>query len=186
MASRDPAFMFYPADYLVGTRLFTYEQKGKYVELLCIQHQHGHISREDMISICGGHDKRIFGKFKKDAEGQYYNKRLEKEIEKRRAYSLSRMKNLGINSPSDNFSNGDFAYLLNSGELEEIIMRYFKEMKYISSPQAFINYNSKRGWSGMMGEELAVLYQFIDEWEKNERLHRGMSLDVIPTYENLT
>lgn len=84
--NRDPAFMFYPADFIVGTRFMTYEQKGKYIDLLCYQHQQGHLSEEDMIDICGGKDRRIFSKFIKDENGLYYNVRLEEEIKKRESY----------------------------------------------------------------------------------------------------
>ena len=61
--NKDPAVLFYPEAYLVGTRFMTFEQKGKYMDLLCFQHQQGHLSEEDMITICGERDARIFSKF---------------------------------------------------------------------------------------------------------------------------
>lgn len=90
--AKDPAFLFYPADFMIGTALMSFEQKGKYVSLLCYQHQLGHLSKEDMISVCG-EDKRIFSKFKQDPEGLYYNERLEKESIKRSSFSQSRRNN---------------------------------------------------------------------------------------------
>ena len=84
--NKDPAFMFYPADYIVGTRFMTHEQKGKYMDLLCYQHQLGHLSEDDMLDICGERDNRVFSKFIQDEQGLYYNVRLEEEINKREAY----------------------------------------------------------------------------------------------------
>ena len=40
------------------------------------------------------HNEEIFSKFKIDEEGNYYNERLETEINKRKAYSESRRNNL--------------------------------------------------------------------------------------------
>jgi uncharacterized protein YdaU (DUF1376 family) len=90
---KDPAFLFYSSDFLTGTMFFSDEQTGKYIRLLCAQHQSGHLEEEDMIKICKTYDKDIFKKFMKDADGKYYNHRLEQETNKRIAYSESRRKN---------------------------------------------------------------------------------------------
>ena len=91
--SKDPAVLFYTADYLTGTRLMSYEQKGKYMDLLCLQHQQGPLSEQDMLDICNGYDERIFSKFKRNEQGLYYNERMEEERLKRQNYSLSRSQN---------------------------------------------------------------------------------------------
>ena len=91
--AKDPAVLFYTSDYLTGTRLMTYEQKGKYMDLLCLQHQQGPLSEQDMLEVCGEYDKRIFSKFKKTPDGLYYNKRMERERIKRENYSVSRSQN---------------------------------------------------------------------------------------------
>ena len=39
MNTKDPAFLFYSSDFLSGTFTMTNEQIGKYIRLLCIQHQ---------------------------------------------------------------------------------------------------------------------------------------------------
>jgi uncharacterized protein YdaU (DUF1376 family) len=93
LMAKDPAFLFYSSDFLTGTQFFTHEQRGKYITLLCLQHQTGHLSSEDMIKICGTHDKDIFKKFTKDDAGLYFNERLEIEVNKRRNFSESRRKN---------------------------------------------------------------------------------------------
>lgn len=90
---KDPAFLFYPNDFLSGTLTMSDDQIGKYIRLLCLQHQRGHLSEKDMIFICKSYDEDIFSKFKIDEENKYYNDRLEREIVRRKAYSDSRSKN---------------------------------------------------------------------------------------------
>lgn len=91
--AKDPAVLFYTADFLVGTMTFTDEQTGKYIRLLCFQHQHLRMTDEDMLNICKSYDKQVYAKFIKDENGLYYNERMEKEINVRKAYSESRSKN---------------------------------------------------------------------------------------------
>jgi uncharacterized phage protein (TIGR02220 family) len=74
-----------------------YAQKGKYIQLLCLQHQDGHLSEDDMIEVCGGFDDKIFSKFVKDDDGKYYNERMEAESIKRRRFVESRQKNFSKN-----------------------------------------------------------------------------------------
>lgn len=88
---KDPAFLFYSSDFLSGTMLMSNEEVGIYIKLLCLQHQQGHLKEEDMLNM--GASLKIFSKFKKDEEGNYYNERLEYEANKRKAYSESRRNN---------------------------------------------------------------------------------------------
>ena len=71
----------------------TDEQIGKYIKLLCYQHQMGHLSERDMLKICKTYDEDIFSKFEKDQDGLFFNARLSQEVEKRKAYSESRRQN---------------------------------------------------------------------------------------------
>ena len=61
--------------------LMTDEQVGKYIRLLCLQHQKGNLTKEHMMYICKSYDKDIFDKFRIDENGLYYNERLRIEIE---------------------------------------------------------------------------------------------------------
>lgn len=69
------------------------EQVGKYIKLLCAQHQTGHLSEKDMLQICGSYDAKIWSKFTKDSEGLFFNERCEIEIIKRNKYCDSRRVN---------------------------------------------------------------------------------------------
>ena len=106
--NKDPAFLFYSSDFLTGTMFMSDSQLGKYIKILCTQHQKGHLSEKDMLKICKRYDKDIFEKFVKDENGKYYNIRLEKEIEKRSAYSKSRANN---RKNKINFENICFSYV---------------------------------------------------------------------------
>lgn len=90
---KDPAFLFYTGDFLSGTMFFTDEQVGIYIRLLMAQHQHGRLSEKQVNIICKTHDKEVLEKFEIDHDGNYYNTRLEQEVNKRKAYSKSRSEN---------------------------------------------------------------------------------------------
>ena len=90
--SKDPAFLFYSSDFLTGTFTLTNEQVGKYIRLLCLQHQKETLTEKDMLNICISYDEDIFKKFKFQ-DGVYYNERLREESNKRKNYSESRKNN---------------------------------------------------------------------------------------------
>lgn len=90
--AKDPAILFYTSDFLTGTLLMSFEEKGIYIHLLCIQHQLGGIPEKDMLIICKQYDS-VFRKFEKGVDGIFRNKRMQEEIEKRISYSESRKKN---------------------------------------------------------------------------------------------
>ena len=45
---KDPAVLLYTQDFLVGTITMTHEQRGKYIMLLCLQHQKGKLTMNDL------------------------------------------------------------------------------------------------------------------------------------------
>ena len=47
--NKDPAFLFYSSDFLTGTMFMSDSQLGKYIKILCTQHQKGHLSEKDMF-----------------------------------------------------------------------------------------------------------------------------------------
>ena len=92
--SKDPAFLFYSSDFLTGTMFLSNEQVGKFIRLLCVQHQKGRLSEKHMLSICKAYDSEIFEMFLKDEEGLFYNERLEIEINKRKSHSEKQRANV--------------------------------------------------------------------------------------------
>nr|WP_290446055.1 conserved phage C-terminal domain-containing protein [Ihubacter massiliensis] len=67
----------------------TDEEVGKYIRLLCRQHTKGNINPKFMDGL----SEEILSKFVQDNQGNYYNKRLKQEIDKRNKYTESRRAN---------------------------------------------------------------------------------------------
>jgi uncharacterized protein YdaU (DUF1376 family) len=96
--SKDPAFLFYPNDYLGGTMGMTFEEKGAYLELLMLQFNRGHMTEHMIGHTVGQLWKNIKDKFIQDPTGLWYNVRLDEEKSKRMAFTQSRRNNIkGVN-----------------------------------------------------------------------------------------
>lgn len=108
--AKDPAFLFYSSDFLTGTMLMDDEQVGKYIRLLCLQHQKGQLSEKDMLKICYSYDDDVFSKFERieNEQGVFFvNKRLDEEVKRRKKYSESRAnnrRNKKLDDESDNMN----------------------------------------------------------------------------------
>ena len=97
--AKDPAFLFYPGDWLGGTLTFNRSHKGAYMDLLMAQFNSGHLPLEDIETILGPDfhtmwNQKLKAKFKQDAAGNFFNERLEQEAIKRRSFTDSRKGNL--------------------------------------------------------------------------------------------
>jgi uncharacterized protein YdaU (DUF1376 family) len=90
---KDPAFLFYPNDYIGGTMGMTFEEKGAYIELLMMQFNRGHMTEHMIGQTVGQLWVKLKDKFKIDEDGLYYNVRLEQEQLKRKKYTESRRNN---------------------------------------------------------------------------------------------
>jgi hypothetical protein len=71
----------------------TNEQVGKYIRLLCLQHQKGKLTLKDLKQYINEEDIEVAEKFIKDSDGFYYNIKLKNETERRKSYSESRRNN---------------------------------------------------------------------------------------------
>src|SRR3989339_2180337 len=93
--AKDPAFLFYYQDFLVGTEFMTPEEVGIYIRILCHMADKGCLSEQHIKSICRGYafTDSIKEKFKINEKGHYFNERLCNEVEKRKNYTESRRKN---------------------------------------------------------------------------------------------
>lgn len=92
--AKDPAFLFYPNDWIGGTMGMTFEEKGAYMELLMMQFNRGHMEGHMIGQVVGQMWDKIKTKFVQDAEGKWYNVRLEEEKNKRKSFTDSRKNNL--------------------------------------------------------------------------------------------
>lgn len=119
--SKDPAFLFYSSDWISGTMFLSAEQKGKFIDLLCAQHQKGRLRKKDMLHICKTYDEDIFCKFRRDSEGLYFNEKLEFEQNRRKAYSESRRNNRKKkDNPLNNISKTYVQHMETETETETI------------------------------------------------------------------
>lgn len=94
---KDPAFLFYSSDFLTGVAGLTMEERGQYITLMCLQHQHGHLPEKTIWLSLGLRSVTeipdVIAKFQLDENGLYYQKRLDKEIDIRSNYVDSRVVN---------------------------------------------------------------------------------------------
>lgn len=91
--AKDPAFLFYSQDFITGTLAMPFDERGRYITLLCYQHQTGRMSEETIRFLIGSFSDTLRLKFKRDESGLFYNERLETEIEKRTKFIESRVNN---------------------------------------------------------------------------------------------
>ena len=80
--AKDPAVLFYTSDFLSSTITMTMEQKGKYITLLCIQHQKGFLTEKDLKAVLTDTDIEVFNKFILADDGFYYNLKMKECAEK--------------------------------------------------------------------------------------------------------
>jgi hypothetical protein len=92
--AKDPAFLFYPGDWLGGVMGMTFEEKGAYMEILMLQFNRGHMTEHMIRQTIGQLWINIQDKFVKDENGLWYNVRLEIEKKKREEFTKSRRNNV--------------------------------------------------------------------------------------------
>lgn len=95
---KPPAFQFYPDNFLGGTILFSAEEVGAYIRLLCTQWDLGFLPNDDAklaaIARCSGNAiANIRHKFMLCDDGRLRNERMELEREKQRAYREKQAQN---------------------------------------------------------------------------------------------
>jgi len=89
--AKDPAVLFYTSDFISGTITMTDEERGKYILLLCLQHQKGKLTERELLSVKDMQE--VYCKFEQLEDGFYYNVRMKEEAEKRKSYCASRSNN---------------------------------------------------------------------------------------------
>lgn len=92
---KNPAVLLYTSDFITGTLFMTNEEVGAYIRILCMQHQKGHLSKNEIEQICKSNDvfTSVIIHFKEDNNGLFYNERMDLEKDKRNKYSESRANN---------------------------------------------------------------------------------------------
>lgn len=91
--AKDPAFLFYSQDFYTGVATMSFEDRGKYISILCLMHQQGRMDEETIRFLVGSVSVTLKSKFEVDENGLWYNERLEEETEKRIKFTESRRLN---------------------------------------------------------------------------------------------
>jgi hypothetical protein len=197
--AKDPAVLFYTSDFISGTYTMTDEQVGKYIRLLCLQHQKSRLTEKDMLYICKTYDVDIWCKFDKDDAG-YFNVRMDNEGTKRKNYSESRKNNRKPNHMKNicstyekHMENENENRDINKDVVKDVVkekktkrekftiptveeITTFAETEMIGSvelPEKFFNYYESKGWliGNVSMKNWKAAYK---NWTKNEKQYEAV------------
>ena len=177
--SKDPAVLFYTSDFLSGTFTMTDEQVGKYIRLLCLQHQKGKLTEKDMLSICKAYDNEIWEKFDQ-VDGFFINDRMYNEAIRRSKFTESRRNN-AKSVKTDSISEAYAKHMPTHMETETesiTINKYifidniepFKNL-LSESYQEFIDYWTEPSKSGKLRYEAEKFFDIkrrVNTWMQNK------------------
>lgn len=192
--AKDPAMLLYTADFLIGVSFMTMEERGQYITLLCLQHQKGHMSMDEMRMAVGDVADKVLIHFDRDEEGLFFNKRAEEESNKRKAYSESRRKNIMkryesytyvptyestyvLHMENENDNDNDNTLLdkkercgekkkgFSPPTLEEV-EEYCRQRKNNVDAKRFYDYFSEGEWKDSKGQPVKNWKQKVITWEK--------------------
>jgi uncharacterized protein YdaU (DUF1376 family) len=150
--SKDPAVLLYTSDFLSGTYTMTDEQVGRYIRLLCLQHQKGKLTEKDMLSICKGYDSDVYEKFDL-VDGCYINKRMYEEAEKRSKFTESRRKNASAKHMPNHMENENE----NRNEVKDVLV--FPSFEFQNIWEQWIEYKKdehKDTYKSSKTEQIAI------------------------------
>jgi uncharacterized protein YdaU (DUF1376 family) len=170
--SKDPAFLFYPGDWLGGTLGMTFEEKGAYLELLMLQFNRGHMECHMIGQTVGQIWDKIKSKFVQDENGLWFNERLEIEKNKRSLYVSSRRNNMkGKNkySKEAGHMNGQMtSHMENEDENEIIVKSKRVKVKFIKpTKEEVLQYFSEKGYKLDVGKR-AFEYYDVADWKDSQ------------------
>lgn len=173
---KNPAFLFYPNDYLGGTMHFTLEMHGAYLKILLHQFNHGDFTEKEATAIVGEVWQEIKHKFIEN-NGKFYQNRLKNEIHKRTNYCNSRTSNgLHEKAYAKHMENEnedvieDVNVIKNTNTIpptKEQVSAYCLERHNSVDPETFINFYEAKGW--MIGKnKMKDWMAAVRTWEKHD------------------
>jgi hypothetical protein len=178
--SKDPAVLFYTSDFLSGTFTMTNEQVGKYIRLLCLQHQKGKLSEKDMLSICSAYDVDIWDKFKIE-DGAFINERMYNEAVRRQKFSESRRNN--AKSPKNDSTSK--AYAKHMETETETETETINENKTINKTKAKIHdWQFEQWWNDY--DKKVSKEKAITKWNILTNQEKQLALKIVQEYVNST
>lgn len=179
---KDPAFLFYPGDWLGGTTTFTRSHKGAYMDLLMAQFSQWSLPINDVRFILGVDfdfmwELKLKSKFKQDEDGSFYNQKLRDEVVKRKNFTASRNKNFE-KSPT-HMQKHMQKHMENENENRNIVdnkvfrkptldqvKNYCVEIKSKIDPEIFFHNYESTGWIKANGQKVKNWKSTLKTWEK--------------------
>jgi hypothetical protein len=189
--AKDPAFLFYPGDWLGGTMTFSRSHKGAYMDLLMCQFNHGHMCIDDVKLILGVDfdimwESKLKSKFKTDPAGKFFNEKLENESIKRKTYTAGRNSNLkSLKKKPSHMSKHMESHMENENDNEDVNINnnekgyQILEMKepeleeYPTFEDFWQEYDKKIGEKG----------KIKSKWRSLSLKDREAIMDYIPNYK---
>lgn len=143
--AKDPAFLFYPGDWLGGTMTFNRPNKGAYIDLLICQFNNGPLTIEDIRTVLSNDfesmwESKLKSKFKIDEEGRFFNKKLLEEMIKRKGWCKSRNNNKEGNnqysgSEKRSYDLQNLGHMENVNEDEDLTKQKIKFSEFVLMTQ---------------------------------------------------
>jgi uncharacterized protein YdaU (DUF1376 family) len=190
--SKDPAFLFYPGDWTLGTMHMSLLEKGAYMELLMLQFSRDKFTEAQAKHMLNGSFDLVWAtiseKFKTDGE-YYWNERLEKEKQRRARFTESRRNN-ALTPKNNNEHKAEHMqkHMENENENEnkdinryEILYKKVVSKNSISIPDGFeslilewLKYKSEKGQSYKETGLKSLIKSFLKESESDSNTARAM------------
>ena len=168
--AKDPAFLFYPNDWIGGTMGMTFEEKGAYMELLMMQFNRGHMEGHMIGQVVGQMWDKIRTKFIQDSEGKWYNVRLEEEQIKRKNFTSSRKNNL----------NGENQYSKKGGHKKGHMTSHMEDVNEDVNINT-INIDFNVFWN-LYNKKVGDKKACIKKWNKLTDIDRQKIIDTLPKF----
>ncbi len=196
--AKDPAFLFYPGDWLGGTITFTRAQKGAYLDLLIAQFGQVSLTIGDIKQILGADfeamwESKLKNKFEMESNGTlFFNRKLRDEAVRRMLYSESRRKNK-TGHMTTHMTNHMTGHMETETETRVIkrttnttkrkkftppsldeVRAYCKERKSHIDPETFFHTYEGSGWIKANGLPVLNWKSTVVTWEKkNPSANKG-------------
>lgn len=197
--AKDPAFLFYSSDFLTGTLLMSFEDRGKYITILSLMHQQGRLDEETIRLLVGSVSDKLKRKFLIDENEFWYNERLEIEIEKRNKFTESRRNNglLGgrpkeikkpIGKPKKNLKDNHMGNHMEDENINENILKNTFENFRIKYPGSKLGLNTE--YENLIkkhsdySEIIPTLFNVIENQIKNKDARKSQKM-FVPEWKNL-
>ena len=93
---KDPAFLFYYQDFLVGTTFMSNEEVGAYIRVMAHLADKDTLTKDHILNICTNEiiANAIMNKLQQDENGEYFSPRLRIEVNKRKKHSEHQKNNV--------------------------------------------------------------------------------------------